>query len=267
MLQQLSRVSRELKRHHLPVARSLNDVMQHPVGAPQSGQVIVDVGGDTRKAGEVIWADDDGNIDDTGKTFRGVVIAEGSTGKATLATQGVVPVLIKGPITAGDSVGETAGSDSYVTKDGARTIGTANGSYVGSETVLVPVRLGAGGAAAAPCYLGMYDASDESGHKAGFNWGLICGREPDGFSPGNVPAFTIAVSSGANYFFAKGTANLTTLVWTKSEIIKQTSPDPPANTTTELYQLMGSATVSADTITLAFSCGNIEMSVCNLPLE
>lgn len=126
---------------------SPSEVMQKPVGGMHSAPRIVDLTGDPRLAGDVIWLDAGGDVDDEGKIFAGVVIANGSQGNGVaVSTQGTVPVRVKGPFAAGDAIGETLGSGSVVQKNGERFIGTVNGDYPGTETVLVPVRLGAGGA-------------------------------------------------------------------------------------------------------------------------
>jgi len=144
-LQLISRISKELPRNGAPTPyRNPAEVMQQAVGATHGSPSYVEITGDARKAGEVIWKDTDGNIDDTAQAFAGVVIAEGSTGKmVALATQGMVPVLVQGPFDAGDAVGETDGDGSVVKKDGARAVGIVTATYTGTGTVLAPVRLSA----------------------------------------------------------------------------------------------------------------------------
>lgn len=151
-LQAIAALSRGGSRRPQGYYQSASDVMQKPVGAMHAAPRLINIDGDPRKAGEIIWQNTTGAVDDEGKTFAGVVIAHKSAGNGVaLATQGTVPVLIKGPFAAGDSVGETEGADSFVIKDGARFIGTVSGDYSGSETVIAQVRLGGGGAGAEIC--------------------------------------------------------------------------------------------------------------------
>lgn len=121
------------------------EVMATPVGCLHSAPRAVKLAS-AKPAGTVIWLDDDGDPADAGASFGGVVIAEGSVGRVALATQGTVPVLVKGPFIAGDAVGADDNSPPVVVVGGRRAVGVVQGAYTGSETVLVQVRLGAGGA-------------------------------------------------------------------------------------------------------------------------
>jgi hypothetical protein len=139
----LSRLGEGVRTHKPPVT-TIQAVMGYVYGNPHAGNQVLDLGSDVREAGEVIWQNKtSGAVDDTGPIFAGVVIADGSVGRAQLATQGIVPVKIKGPFKAGDPVGETSGDNSYVKTYGERRIGVVNADYQGKESVLAPVRLGA----------------------------------------------------------------------------------------------------------------------------
>jgi len=116
-------------------------LMSAPIGNPHAGTQVVDIGATSRPAGQPMWRDPaTGGIDASGVSLAGVVVSDASSGRAALATQGVVPVRVKGPFAAGDAVGVN-GSNAYSEKNGERPVGTAQVDYTGTDTVLAPVRL------------------------------------------------------------------------------------------------------------------------------
>jgi hypothetical protein len=128
---------------------SLNSVMQTAIGAPHGGTQTFS-SPDQWLAGQPVFVLPDGTPDPNGKIFRGIVIADLATGPAiATATQGTVPVRVKGPFESGDNVGIDTGPGQVAKKDGLLPLGKVNASYSGSEVITVPVRLGAGSGAAA----------------------------------------------------------------------------------------------------------------------
>ena len=137
-----------------------------PIGAPHAGVQMVDIGPTPGKAGQPVWRDaDTGAISGVGSVFAGIIIADGASGRTALATQGIVPVRVKGypttPPRPGHvavcvtTAGEIAAQDYVITfprerwaelastEISARAIGVVQGSYDGTDTVLIPVQLGA----------------------------------------------------------------------------------------------------------------------------
>jgi hypothetical protein len=98
--------------------------------------------------GMPVFVDTDGFVDQAKKRFAGVITTNGVTNqygwKIPLASQGVVPVRVKGPVETGDSVGADSGDD-FAKKNGKKFIGVALADYSGSETVVMPVRLSGAG--------------------------------------------------------------------------------------------------------------------------
>jgi hypothetical protein len=98
--------------------------------------------------GTPVFAGDDNRVDQAKKAFAGIITADGVTNndgwKIPLASQGVVPVRVQGPVSANDSIGCEDGAD-FGKKDGSKFIGKVLTDYTGSEKVLLPVRLGGGG--------------------------------------------------------------------------------------------------------------------------
>lgn len=133
-----------LKRQSERPYQNLNSIMQTPIGAVHSG-VQTFSSDDTWLAGQPVFVDDSGVPSPAGKIFRGIVVADQSTGPSiATATQGTVPVRVKGPFESGDNIGIDTGSGQTAKKDGALPIGKVNASYSGTEIITVPVRLGAG---------------------------------------------------------------------------------------------------------------------------
>jgi hypothetical protein len=112
----------------------------------------------TEAAGSVMFQKN-GVIDASGTELAGVVIADGSSGQSALATQGVVPVKVKGPFTAGSTVGVRDG-ESYarIIPDGHKTIGRVLHDYSGTATILAYVELGATDSARKPSKLGPWNS-------------------------------------------------------------------------------------------------------------
>lgn len=132
--------SKELKRVVRPIYSHASDLANVAVGAVECAPTTVLLA-DATPAGRPIFVDGKGKVSKIGTTFKGVNIMEGATGsQVTLATQGVVPVRVKGPVAVGDRIGVNMGDDD-ARPNGGRAIGIANGSYSGTEIVVVPVRL------------------------------------------------------------------------------------------------------------------------------
>jgi hypothetical protein len=139
-----------VKRQTEKPYQNLNSVMQTPVGAIHSG-VQTFSSPDIWLAGQPVFVDEDGTPTPDGEIFRGIVIADQSTGPSiAAATQGTVPVRVQGPFETGDDIGIDSGVGQTAKKAGKLPLGKVNASYAGSEIVTVPVRLGAGSGGAAP---------------------------------------------------------------------------------------------------------------------
>lgn len=134
---------------------------------------------------------------------------------------------------------------------------------VSDNNVIYKIKTGGSGSAA--CQLGAYDATVPNGSPTlGVTWGTIQSRQPSGFSAGGVPAFTLPVS-GTGFIYATCTFDLTTFQPTAAQV--QTSGNGfQANTSTTLYQMIGSYSVAVDgkSVSVARSCGNVSFDPCNL---
>ena len=144
ILQAISRVNNKSKASGSAHFGSISEVMQTPVGAVDCSPTLV-VSADTWPAGSPVFLGDAGVPDPNGTRFAGIVIADNSSGRFAVATQGVIPVRVKVPVSIGDSVGIDPGAGQTAKRDGKNLIGTANAAYNGTEIVLLPVRLGSGG--------------------------------------------------------------------------------------------------------------------------
>lgn len=142
-LEAIARVKQETVRKAVPHLATLSQCMETPIGAVDCSPAMV-ISPDTWLAGQPVLLGSDGKPDKNGKAFAGIVIADSSKNRFQVATQGVVPVRVKGPISVGDAVGIDSGAGKTAKKNGANFLGTANASYAGSDTVLIPVRLGGG---------------------------------------------------------------------------------------------------------------------------
>jgi len=139
----IAKVSKELKRSPLePVYGSLAHFMEKPVGAPDCSVAKI-YSSDIWLAGQPIFLGADGHPGPTGEHFAGIVIADQSTSLVNCATQGIVPVRVKGPFKSNDSIGIDKGSGQTAKVGGAMQLGrVVSQSYPGSQTVLAMVQLG-----------------------------------------------------------------------------------------------------------------------------
>src|SRR5581483_9176275 len=141
----IAKISKEIRRNGPSGYANINDVMQRVVGAVDCAPTTFN-STDSWHAGQPVFVDP-ATLEPApdGKKFLGINIADMATGNGiAAATQGVVPVRMKGPITAGDNVGIDDGSGELPKRDGAKFIGKAEATFSGTDTVLIPVRLGGG---------------------------------------------------------------------------------------------------------------------------
>jgi hypothetical protein len=141
----IAKVSKELKRSPLqPVYGSLAAAMEKPVGAPDCSVAKI-YSTDTWDAGHPVFLGTDSRPSDSGDTFAGIVIPDQATGIINCATQGIVPVRIKGPWQTNDVIGLDKGADADPKVNGERFIGrVVSEAYSGSDVILGMVQLGAG---------------------------------------------------------------------------------------------------------------------------
>jgi len=94
------------------------------------------------KAGHTLFLDaNTGAVNRTGTTFGGVVIpSQTSRRNVEVATQGTVPVLVQGPVTAGATLGCNAG-ENFARPNGSRLVGVARADYTGVQKVVMPVQI------------------------------------------------------------------------------------------------------------------------------
>jgi hypothetical protein len=138
---------------------NLSDVTKRPTTSRDcSPKMISNPAKTPLKAGEIIWmagsnsekpnqSTDIIDPDFKSKRFAGVVIPNTTLKKQVpLATQGIVPVLVKGPVESGEVVGCDIGQK-FAIAGGERTIGTAIDAIKDSNTMVIRVELstGAGG--------------------------------------------------------------------------------------------------------------------------
>lgn len=141
----IERITKGMSRNAPTNYSGLFDVLQTPVGSIDCSPVeVIDPNQSTWNAGQPVLLDSTGVPSPDGKVFAGVVISNNSKGSFKVATQGIVPVLVKGPFSTGDQIGINTGSGQTAQVNGAIGLGVANADYSGSATVLAPVRLGAG---------------------------------------------------------------------------------------------------------------------------
>jgi hypothetical protein len=125
---------------------NLNDILLKPPGAIHCSPTAV-YPSKPVNAGDCIFKDGQ-KVDDAGDAFVGVVTCKTSSKMAVpVATQGVVPVRMSGPVEAGDAVGCEPGTRVATTATpSTRPVGVVTMSYDGKHgEVLLPVRLGAVG--------------------------------------------------------------------------------------------------------------------------
>jgi hypothetical protein len=176
-----------IKRQSQRPYQNLNHFTQTAVGAPHGGTQTFS-SPDTWLAGQPVFVDGNGVPAPDGKIFRGIVVANGSTGPSiATATQGTIPVRVKGPFKTGDDIGIDTGPGQTAKKDGKLPLGKVNASYTGNNVVTVPVRLGAGGSAGDPdITFFLSDATETEGdppeesNKVLVADGKIDGEFPDG---------------------------------------------------------------------------------------
>ena len=139
-LRHIARASKELTRP-APAFRDLRQVMETPMGAIDSSPRTVRLLEPT-PAGVPVFTGNAGEVAKNGAAFAGINISDGASGSGvSIATQGKVPVRVRGPFTAGDPVGVNDGEE-YATSTGAKVIGRVAASYAGTDIVLAPVQLG-----------------------------------------------------------------------------------------------------------------------------
>lgn len=155
---QLRQTAVHLKAATRPQQRyyqNIGDVLMRPVTNREPNPAIIQVtqSGVTPQVGDVIWRNSDGEIGVLGAEMMGVVIAANVTGqRQPLARQGVVPVRVRGPVTAGTQVGcdppgEDADQNELVpaTANGRRLVGRVQRDHGTNAVILVPVQLNAPG--------------------------------------------------------------------------------------------------------------------------
>jgi hypothetical protein len=238
-----------IKRQTERPYQNLNSVMQTPVGAVHSG-VQTFSSGDTWLAGQPVFVDDSGTPTPDGKIFRGIVIADQSTGPSiATATQGTVPVRVTGPFVTGDDIGIDTGSGQTAKKGGKLPLGKVNASYAGTGIVTVPVRLGAGSGGSAPAITFILtDATTTEGtppvvsNKVLVADGKINGTFPTGMGFGN---YILDLADPADsLIYAGATFNPTTLAITSRFLGVSGSGDFPESRIEDtthgfLYWLIG----------------------------
>lgn len=188
-LQYMAKILAGLSTKQSRVYQDLPDVFKTPLGNVHSAPTLIKgESAVTYGAGEVIFTGADGSVSDSGAAFQGVVIAGGVTAELQLpiATQGVVPVKIQGPVEAGEQVGCETGSRTAIS-GGERAIGNVLVDYTGTSEVWLPVRLGASGPSAARTPLKLVKASVPT--KLRVIAGTIQGLFATGMSPGDTPPF------------------------------------------------------------------------------
>lgn len=235
---------------------SLNSVMQTAIGAPHGGTQTFS-SPDQWLAGQPVFVKDDGTPDPNGKIFRGIVIADLATGQAiAAATQGTVPVRVKGPFVAGDAIGIDTGTGQTAKKDGKLPLGKVNATYEGSEIVTVPVRLGAGSGSVASHPLHLEDGGkDESDvRQIRVYYGLIAGLVPTDMNAGDDPPFLVPISGESGYVIASLTLSNPNSVPTSveiytDEVLPSYTEDYEANVVLGSYGVVDDVLNVADAVT------------------
>lgn len=238
-----------LKRQTKTPYQNLNHVMQTPVGAPHGGTQTFS-SADMWLAGTPVFVDASGTPSPDGKIFRGIVVADRSTGPSiSTATQGTVPVRVKGPFQTGDNIGIDTGSGQTAKKDGKLPLGIANASYSGSDIVTAPVRLGAGSGGGDPdITFFLSDATVTEGDPPALsNKVFVADGKIDGAFPAGMGTseYILDLPSPADSLIYAGvTFNPTTLAITSRFLGVSGSgdfPEPRVESLTEgfLYWLLG----------------------------
>lgn len=143
-LELIAKVSKELTRSPLvPVYGSLAETLENPVGVGDCSVSKI-YSTDQWIAGQPVFLDKNDEVSKDGTRFAGIVIADKAKGLISVATQGIVPVRVVGPLKTGDDIGIDAGAGQTAKKGGTLALGKANMDYDGTAPALLPVRLGAG---------------------------------------------------------------------------------------------------------------------------
>jgi hypothetical protein len=227
-LKEIAAISKELPRSPVQAYyENINHIMEKPVGCvdPAVQKVFASA---TFNAGTPIFLGDDDKVDQSKKRFAGVTIAQGASGSVPVATQGVVPVRVKGPFKIDDAVGVPGGAD-YAQSGADRNIGTvASPDYTGTDIVVALVRLGKFKDPRDFTFK-LFDATNETGPRVLILDGEINGELPTGM--GNDD-FTLPLTnddeadpdtSGENVIYAFFTHNLDGEILTRE--VRVDSPD------------------------------------------
>lgn len=145
-LQAISDVNRNRRTGHTQKIGDIQQFLDAPLGVPHCSPQMATLTA-AKEAGTPIWRNPGtGAVSDSGTILAGITISHGlGAGTHPIATQGTVPVRVKGPFSSGDVVGVT-GSNDYAQVGGDRPVGIVLNDYADTETdtdtVLAPVRLG-----------------------------------------------------------------------------------------------------------------------------
>lgn len=184
-----ARTTKGLTRNSPTDFSTLSDVFQTPLGNVDCSPVVItDPSGAEWRAGQPVLLDSAGTPSKDGEAFGGVVIADGSAGSFTVATQGNVFLLCQGPVSANDSIGIDPGEGQTAKVGGEIPLGTAKTAYSGTDTALLVVRLGAGAAAdSVPTPFAVMEGSQTGTLRINYNSKLFVAlRHPNG-DPNAVP--------------------------------------------------------------------------------
>lgn len=203
-LRQISRVARELKRNVIAPLRSPNDVMSAPIGALHPSPQSVHAGGVTAAGGQpILTSKVTGKANLSGEIFAGISVAKAQTGRINIATQGVVPARVKGPVTPAQSVYAHATETYCSTESSGMLVGTVLADYPGTETVLLPVRIAGGsGSARVPLAIAGAGKDNDGVHQIRVFAGGIEGVYPDGMSFGDRPPYVLKVIETTGVVYA-----------------------------------------------------------------
>jgi hypothetical protein len=190
--------------------RNINDVLKTPVGNTDSAPTtLYPDEAMVYDAGEAVFGNGKRVIgDEKGTVFLGVTIAKGHVGgqPTEVATQGDVPVKVTGPVTAGDRIGCDVGSRA-AKKDGTRVFGTVKETYAGTQTVWLPVRLGAGESSSGYPFQGhasSYTGGDTPPPQQARKFKLRLGQV-NNLTPSNMTAEFTCPANSSLFVWAKAT--------------------------------------------------------------
>lgn len=171
--------------------KTLPDVFTQPIGdqmasttyvaksieVPESATPVL--AGAPWKAGHVVWLDDSGSITASGKRLGGIVtmgeVPSSPRAQLNMAKSGVVPCLVKGPFSGGDSIGCDDG-ENICTVGGSKAVGKIDhsGDYTGEEVMIVNCRISAA-SAVSECPLGSLTADPDNVGKLKITPGYVHG--------------------------------------------------------------------------------------------